>query len=85
MVDLELLLSFIHVFTRVAFMCICLNRNDYVILRVTFSEEENAKITGGRTLRCVPSRQAETAEIKVLFPLQLLLKFYLFLKFMGLY
>ena len=40
-------------------------RNDYVILRVVFSEEENAKITGGRTLRCVPSRQAETAETKV--------------------
>uniref|UniRef100_A0A0N5AW40 VEFS-Box domain-containing protein n=1 Tax=Syphacia muris TaxID=451379 RepID=A0A0N5AW40_9BILA len=40
-------------------------RNDYVILRVTFSEEENAKISGGRTLRCVPSRQAENVDTKV--------------------
>lgn len=48
--------------------CLCSGekeRYDYVILRVCFSGEEDAKISGGRTLRSVPSRQAEKAEVKV--------------------
>lgn len=40
-------------------------RNDYVIIRVSFSGEEGAKISGGRVFRAVPSRQAEKAEVKV--------------------
>ncbi|KHN70638.1 Polycomb protein Su(z)12 [Toxocara canis] len=40
-------------------------RNDYVIIRVTFSGEEDARVFGGRTLRGVPSRQAGKAEVKV--------------------
>uniref|UniRef100_A0A915BC11 Polycomb protein VEFS-Box domain-containing protein n=1 Tax=Parascaris univalens TaxID=6257 RepID=A0A915BC11_PARUN len=39
-------------------------RNDYVIIRVTFSGEEDARVFGGRTLRGVPSRQAGKAEVK---------------------
>ncbi|VDK49301.1 unnamed protein product [Anisakis simplex] len=39
-------------------------RNDYVIIRVTFSDEEDARVFGGRTLRGVPSRQASKAEVK---------------------
>uniref|UniRef100_A0A8R1TVC0 VEFS-Box domain-containing protein n=1 Tax=Onchocerca volvulus TaxID=6282 RepID=A0A8R1TVC0_ONCVO len=34
-------------------------RNDYVIIRVTFSGEEFAHILGGKSLRSVPSRQTD--------------------------
>lgn len=45
--------------TTIKFLCILFCRNDYVIIRVTFSGEEFAHVLGGKSLRSVPSRQTD--------------------------